>query len=359
MNFEVLAKEASTGESYAEARARLLEITLEIPKQALDATLALARETEPRHVAQRRSIAREMWLNMIASGYWDVVREACTDEEIVNYMGRELIFLIGKLDAAQVDEFLDSLDPSDSLAVQVGSEINQERLMRWHSSGASGLLLHEKARLAGLPIGWLPDELHPLEHDLRCQLMHSGDQRIPSRELEPRAENNQVVGTLREVLSQRSLFRDRRRVGRAIYSAHEPAISESNGKAEVASFGFQETRSRTSEGINYDCDAVALQPFHAVAKLFAVSPGAYSSSRNAWEARFAMGQALSAFVGAQQFPSRTSTGATFLSILERVPECEWFGFRPDPEWAYDVAWDVGLLCIDGPTALALVVTDTD
>ena len=364
MDFDALARAASKDETYVEARTKILELTAQNPSLAFGAIRSLANERELRYAGMRRGVAGAIFAALVDAAQWGVVVGVCSEMDLVNYLGRSLIFEFARRDTAIVDGFLDLLDPSDLVAVRVGSELNQERLMRAHQSTSTGRVLHQNAQRAGLPVGWLPEELHDLEKDHRCLLAHGGGQTIPSRQLEPKVETVRSAGTLRDVLSERSLFPNRTKVGHAIYAAHEPAIVQSNGKAEATKFGLISNLDWwATPGIDYDADAFALEPFQAAAKLFSVNPGAYSPNRNAWEARFSMGRVLSVFVGPETYPSAISTGAqanaTFLSILDRVPDCEWFGFEPDPAWAHQVAWDFGLLCVNGDGALSLVATDTD
>lgn len=229
----------------------------------------------------------------------------------------------------------------------------------------------QQAEASKHPLGWLPLTRQPLENDLSEYLPHYSP-RSKSCSGMPAVEEG--VGTLPAFVTLKAVWTepglaltDAERIRSAVHNWE----AESNGQSEIRL--FQSDRDVPAAAVTFsllrslplECLAGAseadltLGPVTAtfvLSTLFsaACNGGAYNKGVGGACGRLTAWTSLGAMLGAPE-------GSSLEAIAEQAECCDWFSFLATGGWFYDVAWDVGLICLrpDRRTLLVLAATDTD
>jgi len=241
--------------------------------------------------------------------------------------------------------------------------------------------------VAAHPLSWLPLTLSEIEAGLPMYLPRYGPQSVSVGMASNAAQDQTVAAAAGRPGTQEKIealtaswcaelhpIHDVTTPDRAeqILTAVLPWKGESNGRLEarlftidqpisagmvdtclLAACGLDSAPAATPDNVNL----VPASPAEVLSSLFSASSGggAYGGDRCGAFGRYDAWRSIAALAGAP-------TGSTFHEAEAAVYACRgWWTFYSTSSWFFDVAWDIGLICLraDGRSLAVLAATDTD
>ena len=227
--------------------------------------------------------------------------------------------------------------------------------------------LHDDLSQAGHSLAWLPLELHEIERHITLMTYHFGGASV---ELplpfgpDTRASATPIpTSSLNLALHETTTEKE----ARLISSAVDRWTRFSNGQIEAGVFAAERILPPDNSFLlSLKLKSLAPESSHLVSAhlsaaeafsiLFAAAEagGAYPSGYHGAYGRLFAWQSVTGLVGADEEDS-------FADVSALAESCDWSFYEASNDWFYQVAWDIGLVCVrPGRKQVALLAaTDTD